>query len=127
MSKIHICLGLNFATAVLWACCSPLILAISCDSSIYGDPIIQDCYEALYWIPSARLGPSDPISQQPRIFAEPQYLQTPFDGLNNVYSPHAIVQLPKIWKHSRSIFVGVRKPYEIPRRISQNIIQCHTF
>lgn len=116
MSNQHLCLDSSLAIAFLWAFYYPLVLSASCQASIYGVPYVQDCYEALYLIPSARQVPSDPISQQPRVFAESQYLQTSFSGVNNAISPHAIIQLPKIWKHSRYIFVRVRKSYGIPRR-----------
>ena len=96
-------LGSKFATIALWAFYCPFVLSVSCSAAIYGAPNLQDCYEALYRIPTARQTPLDPPSQQLRIFAEPQYLQTPFGALDNAYRPHAIVQLPKIWKSSKVI------------------------
>lgn len=87
--------------AVLYALHSPLVLSAWCSASIYGTPIIADCKHALSWIPSIGKVPSDPQSQQPRIFAEPQHLPIPYGGVSNEYRPHAIVQLPKIWKHSK--------------------------
>ena len=86
--------------AVLYALHSPLVLSAWCSASLYGTPIIADCKHALSWIPSIGKVPSDPQSQQPRIFADPQHLPIPYGGVSNEYRPHAIVQLPKIWKHS---------------------------
>lgn len=103
MSDKFFCFRSNLAIAVLWAFYCPLVLSASCSAVIYGIPNIQDCHHALNWIPSARQPPSDPQSRQPRIFAEPQYLETPFGVLDDAYRPHAIVQLPKIWKHSKTI------------------------
>lgn len=77
-----------------------LVTANLCDGGIYGFPDVQDCLQALAWIPFARLHPPSPRSHQLQVFSEPQYLQPPFTNLSNVFSPNAIVQLPKIWKHS---------------------------
>ncbi len=81
----------------------PLLTAKQCEGTIYGFPNVQDCLQALAWIPFARFPPSSPYytrSQQLQVFSEPQYLQPPFTSLSNIYFPNAIVQLPKIWKHS---------------------------
>ena len=101
MSTYFLAVRLNFFTVVLWALYYPLGLSAECSAIIYGNPNVQDCIRALNWIPYSQESPSDPLSQQIRIYAEPQYLQTPFGALNNAYRPHAIVQLPKIWKHSQ--------------------------
>ena len=93
----------NLLGVFLWALYYPLVLSAECSASVYGTPDVQDCIQALSWIPYAQESPSDPRSQQIRIFAEPQYLRTPFGALNNGYRPHAIVQLPKTWKHSKYI------------------------
>lgn len=93
----------NLLGVFLWALYYPLVLSAECSASVYGTPDLQDCIQALSWIPYAQKSPSDPGSQQIRVFAEPQYLRTPFGALNNGYRPHAIVQLPKPWKHSKYI------------------------
>lgn len=77
-----------------------LVDSQSCNSAIYGTPNILDCYEALGWIPFSRMQPSYPPSLQLRVFSEPQYLPPPFASLNNPYRPEAIIQLPKIGRHS---------------------------
>lgn len=72
-----------------------------CNSAIYGTPNIQHCYEALRWVPYIRMMPSFPPAQQLRVFSEPQYLEPPFANLNNPYRPEGIIQLPKIYRHSK--------------------------
>ncbi len=71
-----------------------------CNSEVYGSPNQQDCAQALRNIPFATSGPSSPSSLQSHIFAEPQYMDPPFGGIDNMFPSHAIVQLPKIWKRS---------------------------
>ena len=74
-----------------------------CDKDLFGTPKIDDCYQAMIWIPymnpPARLSKDAMAS---RIFAEPQYLIPPFTDVKNAYAPKAIVQLPKIWKYGMS-------------------------
>lgn len=92
------------SSVALWPLYYPLALSTQCSATVYGAPSVGDCIQALNWIPFAQQSPSDPLSEQIRIFAEPQYLQTPFGALNNGYRPHAVVQLPKVWEHSKYIF-----------------------
>lgn len=89
---------LNWAALLLIL--HPQTSATFCNGAIYGTPVAQDCLEALNWIPYARAAPSYPLAQQPHVFSEPQFLQPPFTGLDNPYRPSAIIQLPKIYKHS---------------------------
>ena len=75
-------------------------IAQSCSKDLYGTPNIQDCYEAMFWIPYINPpGRYSPDAQAFRIFAEPQFQSPPFGAVQNPYAPKAIVQLPKIWKH----------------------------
>jgi len=81
-----------------------LVTAIQCSGTIYGCPEAQDCMNAIASIPFASSFPHSPNyirPQQLQVFSEPQYLQPPFASLSNTYYPNAIVQLPKIWRHSR--------------------------
>ena len=74
--------------------------AILCDKDLYGTPNMQDCYEAMFWIPYINPPARDsPEAKAFRIFAEPQFQSPPFGAVKNPYAPNAIVQLPKIWKH----------------------------
>ena len=78
----------------------PFVISLICNAEIYGTPNSQDCINAINEIPFALEPYSNPYSQIPRLFAEPQYLEPPFDAVRNVFRPNAIIQLPKIWKHS---------------------------
>lgn len=76
---------------------------IYCKSELYGTPVIDDCKEAMKWIPYVSLprGRWDRNEATTfRLFAEPQYLKPPWKALANPFAPLAIEQLPKIWKHS---------------------------
>ena len=54
----------------------------------------------MFWIPYINPPARDsPDANAYRIFAEPQFQTPPFGAVKNPYAPHAIVQLPKIWKH----------------------------
>ena len=71
-----------------------------CNGAIYGNPVVEDCIQALSWIPFAEAPQTLPGAEALRIFAEPQQMSVPFAALPNNRRPRAIVQLPKIWKHS---------------------------
>ena len=80
-----------------------LVASTVCNSDVYGTPSKWDCYVALDQIPYASPPQPNPMSQSPRIFAEPQYMSPPFGQVDNVYRPSAIVQLPKIYTFSTSL------------------------
>ena len=86
-----------------------LVASTICNSEVYGTPSKWDCYVALDQIPYAFPPRPDPLSQQPRIFAEPQYMTPPFGQVDNVYRPSAIVQLPKIYTFSTSSNLSVNQ------------------
>lgn len=86
-----------------------------CDKNMFGKPNIQDCYQALFWIPYANAPARDsPDAKAKRLFAEPQYLDPPFKAVKNPYAPKAIVQLPKIWKYGSCQIALVTQPYDKP-------------
>ena len=84
---------------MVWLLCCQFVGTTFCEAGIYGTPNIQDCRQALTWIPYIQESDSNQAAQ-PRIFAEPQYMLPPFNGVYNAHRPSAIVQVPKIWKHS---------------------------
>lgn len=73
-----------------------------CDETIYGKPNVEDCQTAMSWIPyfEQPRGRQQNEATAFRTFAEPQFLKPPFSPVRNEWAPRAIVQLPKIWKHS---------------------------
>lgn len=73
-----------------------------CDKAQYGTPNIEDCKTAMSWIPyfDQPAGRHQNEATAFRTFAEPQFLKPPFSPVRNEWAPRAIVQLPKIWKHS---------------------------
>ena len=74
-----------------------------CDKNLFGAPKLEDCYQAMFWIPYINQPAKDsPDAKASRMFAEPQFLNPPFNVVKNHYAPKAIVQLPKIWKHGTS-------------------------
>ena len=74
-----------------------------CDKDLFGAPKLEDCYQAMFWIPYINQPAKDsPDAKAFRVFAEPQFLNPPFSAVKNPYAPKAIVQLPKIWKHGTS-------------------------
>ncbi len=79
--------------------CTLVNSAYYCDSSIYGTVVKEDCLIALYKIPFIS-EPTNPKFQRLQVFAEPQFMDPPFSGIDNRYRPDPIIQLPKIWKHS---------------------------
>ncbi|KAM0801620.1 hypothetical protein BDR22DRAFT_888510 [Usnea florida] len=83
----------------------------------------------MFWVPyinpPARVSPD---ASAFRIFAEPQFQTPPFGAVKNPYAPHAIVQLPKIWKHGALPRIGGRhfsschialvlQPYRYPPKV----------
>ena len=68
-----------------------------CDKNFYGSPKIEDCKQAIFWIPKR-----NPNADQAHVFAEPQLLNPPFNAVKNPYAPKAIIQLPKIFKYGES-------------------------
>ena len=68
-----------------------------CDKEFYGSPKIEDCNQAIFWIPK-----KNPNADSSHIFAEPQLLSPPFNAVKNPYAPKAIIQLPKIFKYGES-------------------------
>ena len=99
-------LGLLLAFLIHCAVTGPNPLQVDpplCDKGLFVTPKIQDCYQAMFWIPYINRPAKDtPDASALRIFAEPQYLNPPFKAVKNPYAPKAIVQLPKIWKYGMS-------------------------
>lgn len=71
-----------------------------CSASIYGIPNYQDCLSALHLMPFALRPSTDAMSTHLELWAEPQYLLPPFNGVINRYRPLPINQMPKIWRYS---------------------------
>ena len=73
-----------------------------CSGALFGYPNPNDCIEAMRWIPyfSSPGGSTKDPATAIRQFVEPQFLDPPFSPVSNPYAPLAIVQMPKIWKHS---------------------------
>ena len=86
---------------ISWIPYFPVVHSSFCNGLLYGYPNVDDCEQALLEIPFAREGSSS-RSQTPQLFAEPQFQSPPFHSITNNLRPQAIVQLPKIWKHSKS-------------------------
>ncbi|CAF9917860.1 MAG: hypothetical protein ALECFALPRED_000385 [Alectoria fallacina] len=84
-----------------------------CDKDLFGAPKLEDCYQAMFWIPYINQPAKDsPDAKAFRVFAEPQFLNPPFSAVKNPYAPKAIVQLPKIWKHGSCQIALVLQPYD---------------
>lgn len=95
---------INLALALLSLVGNAIAATTQCNGALYGVRRVQDCLQALDWIPYARFSPPSQHyfrSQQLQLFSEPQYSMPPFAGVRNTYAPNSIVQLPKIWKHSK--------------------------
>ncbi|KAM0794005.1 hypothetical protein BDR22DRAFT_827330 [Usnea florida] len=60
-----------------------LVASTVCNSDVYGTPSKWDCNGALAQIPYAYPPRPNPMSQWPRIFAEPQYMSPPFGQVDN--------------------------------------------
>lgn len=105
LSKRHpLCIG--SVLALLSFVGDAIAATTQCNGALYGVPKVQDCLQALDWMPYARFSPPSQHyfrSQQLQLFSEPQYSVPPFSSMRNTYAPNAIVQLPKIWKHSKCI------------------------
>jgi len=71
-----------------------------CSETVYGQVNPSDCVMAMNEIPYALLPATDSQARSPRQFSEPQFQSPKFDSVSNQFSPQAIVQLPKLWKHS---------------------------
>lgn len=112
LSKRHsLCIG--SILTVLSFVGNAIAARTQCNEAIYGVPNVQDCLQALDWIPYARFSPPSQYyfrSQQLQLFSEQQYSLPPFTTVRNTYAPNAIVQLPKIWKHSKCSF---HNPYGV--------------
>ena len=87
----------NLLVQVAFATPNPLPLGPQCDKDLYGSPKIEDCNEAIFWIPK-----NNPNANSMHIFAEPQLLNPPFKAVENIFAPKAIIQLPKIFKYGES-------------------------
>jgi len=74
--------------------------SILCSSALYGHPAVSDVGTVTQAIPFAK---SDPDGQMDaaRIFAEPAFFTPSFSALRNGW-PSRMVQLPLIWRSSRS-------------------------
>ena len=78
------------------------VRSLVCNSEVFGNPKVEDCSQALLEIPFARRPPGSFQSRYPHFFAEPQFQEPPFHLVTNNYRPQAIIQIPKIWKRSKS-------------------------
>ena len=87
---------------LLCSLCFPLVRSLVCNDEIYGNPKVDDCERALLELSYARQSDGSYRFRVSHIFAEPQFLEPPFNLITNSYRPRAIIQLPKIWKHSKS-------------------------
>ena len=69
-----------------------------CKSELYGTPVVEDCKEAMQWIPFFDLprGCAPNKATAFRQLVEPQFMRPPFSQIN----PLAMLQLPEIWKRS---------------------------
>ena len=101
------------ALTLIWLVSCQLVNSTRCNAGIYGIPDYYDCQQTFAWV--SYMGLIEPgEAAQPRLFAEPQYMGPPFSGVYNVYRPNAIVQLPKIWKHSTYNLVQEAKSSAFP-------------
>ena len=85
----------------LLSLCLPLVRSFICSEDVYGSPNVDDCKQALLEVPFARK-PGGDQARYSHVFAEPQFQEPPFSSVTNNLRPQAIVQLPRIWKHSKS-------------------------
>ncbi len=85
----------------LLSLCLPLVRSFICNGVVYGSPKVDDCKQALLELPFAR-EPHSYQARYPHVFVEPQFQNPQFLLVTNDLRPHAIVQLRKIWKHSKS-------------------------
>ena len=108
------------STLVLCGFLPPLARSLVCSDGVYGNPKIDDCQLALLEIPYARQPIDSHQSSLPHVFAEPQFLRPPFRQFTNTFRSQSIIQLPKIWKHSKLSSKNELslKPYAIHDRAS---------
>ena len=91
---------LSWTLLIVFAIATPNPLPVGpphCDKDYYGSPKIEDCKQAIFWIPK-----SGPNAVANHVFAEPQLLNPPFKAVKNPNAPRAIIQLPKIFKYGAS-------------------------
>ena len=79
----------------------PLARSLICSDGVYGNPKMNDCEQALLEIPFARQPIDSHQSSLPHVFVEPQFLRPPFRQFTNTFRSQSMIQLPKIWKHSK--------------------------
>ena len=79
-----------------------LVTSWICSDEIYGRVNAYDCHMAIGKIPFAQLPASHDAALNIRQFSEPQFQNPKFGALENHIPSQAIVQLPKMWKHSES-------------------------
>ena len=72
-----------------------------CDKGLFGVPKVEDCNQAFLWMPK-----KNPNADAQRVFAEPQFLNPPFNSVKNPNAPRAIIQLPKIFKYGESMGIN---------------------
>jgi len=70
-----------------------------CNIEIYGVPNYADCVHAFSQIPYALHERSSYYARSYQLYAEPQYMHSPFGAVSNRYRPRPINQLPKIWRY----------------------------
>ena len=90
------------STLILYSLNFPLVRSLFCSAGVYGSPNIADCEQALLEIPFARISERSWEAPLVHVFVEPQFQKPPFRSIDNRFRPEAIIQLPKVWKHSES-------------------------
>ena len=78
--------------------CGPAI----CAPDLYGRPGSPDSTSVVSALPFTQRDPEGQLGA-PRVFAEPAFFQPRFNKLVNTW-PRSMVQLPRIWRISESIF-----------------------
>ena len=89
------------STLVLCGFLPPLACSLVCSDGVHGIPKIDDCLQTLPEIPFARQPIDSHQSRLPHVFAEPQFLRPPFRLFTNAFRSQSMIQLPKMWKHSK--------------------------
>ena len=72
-----------------------------CSAAVFGVPPWIDCVAAFSKIPYAGSYKINVNAHLKRLYGEPQYLNQQFGAVINRYAPRAIIQIPKIWQHSK--------------------------
>lgn len=90
-----------WAVLCIFSLLHSLVNSQVCSEEIYGRVNRYDCLIAFNEIPFAQQPVSSIQPRAPRLFAEPQFQIPKFSAVNNILRPQAIVQLPKMWKHSK--------------------------